>query len=85
MSTIDNRDMALRGRIGGYAKAAKYNSQELTQAARAGFLNRFIPDDDTLTEQERLRRGQANLKAHMNRLARLSAIKRKNRATNHNS
>jgi len=85
MSTIDNKDMALRGRIGGYAKAAKYNSQELTQAARAGFLRRFTPDDDTLSEQERLRRAQANLKAYMSRLARLSSIKRKNRATNHNS
>ena len=85
MPIVDSKDMALRGRIGGYSKAAKYNPQELTGAARAGFLRRFIPDDDTLTEQERLRRGQANLKAYMNRLARLSAIKRKNRATNHNS
>lgn len=77
MSAVDSKDMALRGRIGGYSKAAKYNSQELTRAARAGFLRRFIPDDANLSEDERLRRAQANLRAHMARLARLSAIKRK--------
>jgi len=46
MATLNSKDMALRGRIGGYAKAAKYNSQELTGAARAGFLKRFIPQDE---------------------------------------
>lgn len=77
MSVVDSRDMSLRGRIGGYARAGKYSPQELTGAARAGFLRRFIPDDDNLSEDERLRRAQANLRAHMARLARLSAIKRK--------
>ncbi|HUW45598.1 MAG TPA: hypothetical protein VMW50_07350 [Dehalococcoidia bacterium] len=74
---IDSKDMALRGRIGGYAKAAKYSPQELTGAARAGFLRRFTPNDDNLSEGERIRRTQANLKAHMAKLARLSAIKRR--------
>lgn len=77
MPLADIKDMALRGRIGGYSKAAKYNSQELTRAARAGFLRRFIPDDDGLSEDEKLRRAEASLRAYMARLARLSAIKRK--------
>ena len=76
---IDSRDMSLRGKIGGFSKAAKYSPQELTGAARAGFLKRFIPNDDNLSEGERMRRTQANLRAHMARLARLSAMKRKRR------
>jgi len=84
IATIDNRDMALRGRIGGYAKAARYSPQELTGAARDGFLRRFTPDDDSLSENEKARRTQANLKAHMARLARLSAVKRKNKTRNNN-
>ena len=76
---IDSRDMSLRGKIGGFSKAAKYSPQELTGAARVGFLKRFIPNDDNLSEGERMRRTQANLRAHMARLARLSAMKRKRR------
>jgi hypothetical protein len=73
---MDSRDMALRGRIGGYARAAKYNSQELTGAARKGFLLRFQPQELGLPDEERQRRAQAALRAHMARLARLSAIAR---------
>ena len=74
---MDSRDMALRGRIGGFARAAKYDSQELTGAARAGFLLRFQPQEQGLSEEERLRRAQAALKAHMAKLARLSALSRR--------
>ena len=77
MAVVDSKDMALRGRIGGYSRAGKYSPEQLTGAARAGFLKRFIPDDDNLSEDERLRRAQANLRAHMARLARLSSLKRK--------
>ena len=77
MSAVDSKDMSRRGKIGGFSKAAKYSPQELTGAARAGFLRRFIPNDDNLSEGERMRRTQANLKAYMARLARLSAIKRR--------
>lgn len=75
--SMDNRDMALRGRIGGFARAARYSSEELTGPARAGFLRRFIPEDNSLTEDERQRRARAALKAHMSRLARKSAIARR--------
>ena len=74
---MDSRDMALRGRIGGFARAAKYDSQELTGAARAGFLRRFQPQEQGLSEEERLRRTQSALKAHMAKLARLSALSRR--------
>jgi len=77
MAIADSKDMALRGRIGGYARAARYSPDELTCAARRGFMARFEPRDPLLSEEERQRRTQANLKAHMARLARLSAIKRK--------
>ncbi len=74
---MDSRDMALRGRIGGFARAAKYDSQELTGAARAGFLLRFQPQEPGLSEEERLHLTQAALKAHMAKLARLSALSRR--------
>lgn len=70
---FDACDMASRGRIGGYSRAAKYGPDELTGAARRGFMRRFEPADPGLSEAERQRRTECNLKAHMARLARLSA------------
>jgi len=69
--------MALRGRIGGYAKAAKYPADQLTASARRGFLRRFEPADPGLSPQEKQRRTEAALRAHMAKLARLSAIARR--------
>jgi len=74
---IDARDMGLRGRIGGYAKAARYPADELTRGARAGFLKRFEPTDPNLSEAERQRRTECALKAHMAGLARKSALARR--------
>ena len=74
---FDRSDMALRGRIGGYARAAKYASNELTGPARSGFMKRFEPQDPSLSPDERLRRTEAALRAHMARLARLSAKARR--------
>lgn len=71
------KEMALRGRMGGYAKAAKYPADELTAPARSGFLRRFEPTDPNLSPQERQRRTEAALKAHMAKLARLSAKARR--------
>ena len=76
---FDSADMASRGRIGGYARAAKYTPDELTGKARAGFLQRFMPQDPDLSLEERQRRANTALKAHMARLARLSALKRRAR------
>jgi len=77
-----NMDMSLRGKIGGYAKAAKYSPVELTGAARRGFMARFEPQEEGLSQEERQRRTQAALRAHMARLARLSAMKRSTRVNN---
>lgn len=73
------KEMALRGRIGGYARAAKYPADELTAPARSGFLRRFEPTDPNLSPQERQRRTEAALKAHMARLARLLVRARRHR------
>jgi hypothetical protein len=70
-------DMASRGRIGGFVRASRYLPEDLTRAARAGFLRTFEPQDPNLSPEERRRRGQAALKAHMARLARLSALARR--------
>ena len=71
--TFDSADMALRGRIGGFSRAAKHSPEELTGAARAGFLRRFISDDPSLSEEEKQRRARAGLKSYMAKLARKSA------------
>ena len=70
-------DMSLRGRIGGYSRAAKYSPDVLTGAARKGFLARFTPTDPLISEEERSRRAQAALNAHMASLARKSAMARR--------
>ena len=70
-----------RARIGGYALAASRDPRQYTQAARKGFMRRFIDEVDpnrTLPEAERERRAKAALKAHMGRLALRSARKRQN-------
>jgi len=73
---FDSADMASRGRIGGCARVAKYSPEQLVGAARRGFLARFEPKEEGLSDEERQRRAQMGLRAHMHRLARLSALKR---------
>ncbi len=71
---FDSRDMAARGKIGGYARAAKYCPDELTGAARQGFMARFYRDlPDGLSQEEADRRARALLNSHMARLALKSA------------
>jgi len=69
--------MGLRGRIGGFSKASRYAPEELTGAARTGFLKRFEPQEIGLSPDEKQRRTQAALKAHMARLSLLSAKARR--------
>jgi hypothetical protein len=78
-SNGNHKDSArvLRGRLGGFTLAATHNPQEYTSAARKSFLDRFTPTDPTLTDVERSRRAEAGLKAHMTRLAYLSAKARR--------
>jgi hypothetical protein len=68
------------GRIGGYVLRATHDPREYTANARSAFLSRFLPDDPDLTEEERLARAKAALKAHMLRLAYKSAKKRRRKA-----
>ena len=75
--------MALRGRIGGFVKASRYPPDLLTRAARQAFLARFERDVDphnVLSPDERKRRAEAARRAHMGRLALLSAKKRARQA-----
>jgi hypothetical protein len=77
-----NREQALRGRIGGYAKASRYPKGELTRAAREQFLAKFekeVDPEGLLPPEERQRRAKAALRAHMARLAGKSATARRRR------
>jgi hypothetical protein len=80
---LDHRDAYLRGRIGGFSKAAKHPTDELTSAARRGFMARFQPSDPDLSDDERQRRAQAGLRAHMARLAYLSSKARGRKTSGH--
>ena len=74
---LDPHDASLRGRIGGFSKAAKHPPDTLTAAARRGFMAQFTPTDPDLDDGERQRRAEAALRAHMARLARKSALARR--------
>jgi len=74
---VNSAEMAARGKIGGFVKASRYSPDKLTAAARHGFLARFTPTDPLLSEEERTRRAQAALNAHMASLARKSATARR--------
>lgn len=68
--------MALRGRIGGLTTAARHDSRELTQPARAKFLERFereVDPERMLPEAERLRRAECARRAYFAKLAYQSA------------
>ena len=66
------QDMALRGRIGAYKLHASHDSREITAAARRGFLARFdreVDPDSKLPPEERARRAEMALRAHMTQLS----------------
>jgi hypothetical protein len=74
---------SLAGRVGAYALHSKYDSREITRAARAAFLQKWVDQvdpDRVLPEPERLRRAENALKAHMARLALKSAKARRKAA-----
>jgi hypothetical protein len=79
---VRSSEAALRGRIGGYALAAKRDPKQYTQPARAAFLARFVEQvdpDRLLPEAERTRRAEAARHAYFARLAYLSASSRQRR------
>jgi len=70
------------GRIGGLVKASRYDPQDLTAAARKGFLARFLDAVDpegVLPMAERQRRAEALKKAYFVKLAMRSAETRRRR------
>jgi hypothetical protein len=85
VATFNSKEMALRGRIGGFARAARLPREQLTSAARNGFLARFELEVDPgkqLAPEERRRRAEAARRAYMARLALVSAKKRRNKTLN---
>jgi hypothetical protein len=74
---------SVAARIGGLTRASLYDGKEVTAPARSAFLRRFelqVDPEGTLPEEERSRRIQAALRAHMARLALKSAKARRKRA-----
>jgi hypothetical protein len=81
---IDPEEMSRRGRIGAHVLHSRYDSRELTAAARASFLSRFEREVDpsgSLPPEERAKRATHARKAYFARLARLSAQARAQKAT----
>lgn len=79
---------SLAGRVGGYARAARYDGRLMTEAARRRFIASFLGGHtcricpavvipDSLPDEERVRRGVALHKAHYARMALVSARVRK--------
>ena len=74
------QDMALRGRIGAFRLHSTRSGREVTAAARRGFLARFereVDPDGNLPLDERTRRAEMALRAHMAQLAYRSAKARR--------
>jgi hypothetical protein len=83
MAGDKSKDRVLRGRIGAYVLHSRYDSRELTKAARAAFESKFERDVDpagVLPPEERLRRAEMARKAHYARLALKSAQARRKRS-----
>lgn len=80
--SISPEERSLRGRIGAYRLHSQYDSKEITRAAREAFLRKWVNEvdpDRQLAEDERLRRAENALKAHMAKLALKSAQARRAR------
>lgn len=81
---LTRADRVRWGRIGGLTKASRHSPDEMTGAARRGFLERFerqVDPDGTLEPAERARRAEAARKAHMLTLSARSAIARRRRGS----
>lgn len=77
MSMPEGDSPAVRNaRIAALTRHAHGDTREATKPARAGFLRKFelaVDPDGTLTADERARRAQRAMRAHMLRLAAKSA------------
>lgn len=69
-------ERVLTGRLGAYVVHSRYDSRDLTKAAREAFRSKFereVDPDGVLPLEERLRRAEMARKAHFTRLALRSA------------
>jgi hypothetical protein len=69
-------EATLRARLGAHTLHSCYDSRELTAPARAAFMASFeaaVDPDGVLPDAERQRRAEHARKAHMTRMALLSA------------
>jgi hypothetical protein len=76
-------EKSLRARIGAHAAHASHDSTEQTEKARAAFLGGFeveVDPDNELTDEERCRRANHALRAHMAKLSLMAAIARRAKA-----
>lgn len=76
-------ERTLRARIGAHSVHARHDGAELTERARKAFLASFATGVDPkkeLSAQERRRRADHALRAHMGKLSLLAAKARKERA-----
>jgi hypothetical protein len=77
---FDPADMASRGRIGAFTTHSRHDPHATTERARAAFMERFerqVDPERALSADERARRADYACRAHMARLARLSARARR--------
>lgn len=79
--SLSPSERSQRARIGGFAQKVKHDPKETTRKAREVFREQFyegIPADPPQAERDR--RAEAAFKAHVARLAFLSAKARRKRA-----
>lgn len=79
MNELTPAQRVLRARMGAHAQHAKHDPHETTAAARSAFLARFereVDPDGILPPDERARRAEHALKAHMAGLALRSSRKK---------
>lgn len=84
MAAKKSSERVLTGRIGAYVLHSRYDSRELTKAARAAFESKFeqeVDPDGLLPPEKRLRRAEMARKAHYARLALKSAQDRRERSS----
>lgn len=75
-------ERVLAGRLGAYVVHSRYDSRELTEAAREAFRSKFereVDPEGVLPIEERLRRAEMARKAHFARMALKSAEARRRR------
>jgi hypothetical protein len=83
LAKTTHAERVLIGRLAAYVLHSRYDSRELTKAARTAFESKFereVDPEGVLPIEERLRRAEMARKAHFTRLALRSAQARRRRS-----